>query len=1611
MQTISNLWETNCSRGGSNNSRRKKNKSCAKVSYNALEPRQLLAVVINEFLTSNTAGILDDNGNTSDWIEIHNTGTQNINLSGYSLTDDPSDPSKFVFPSQNVGPGQYLVVFAGDDAQPATGTDLYTGFGLSSGGEYVGLFDSTGVLVSEFGAGGSNYPTQIANVSYGYLDDGSFSQPSYFTTPTPGAANVDPVAEVVERVTASVAPGFYDSAFSVTLSTPTPGAIVFYTTDGSTPSAFNNENDFSQASSTITVDITGTTTLRAVAAKSNALSVPDRTWSYLFLDDILQQGANAPTADWPSTNVNGQLIDYGIDPEVIAIEGEQAVRDALLAIPSWSITTDLENLFDPVTGIYVNALQDGALWERPASVELLQPDGSEGFQVNAGIRIRGGFSRRDANPKHAFRLFFRSDYGDSELSYPIHGERGTDTFDKIDLRTAQNYSWSFNGDANNNFIAEVISRQNQGLSGQPVTHSSWLHLYINGQYWGLFQTQERADANFGASYLGGDPDDFDVVKVDAGPLGDRQNEATDGNLDAYERLYEQAIALDSDGSTPNFVNNEAYYRAQGLNVDGTRNPDYEVLLDVDNLIAYMTEILYSGNRDAPISNFFGNRGLNNYFAIRDRTGDSGFIFFVHDAEHSLNNGATDRNGPFNDPNFDSGVEYFNPQTLHQKLMANAEYRIRFADYIQESFFNDGIYTTENLIERWDAEAAKIESAIIAESARWGDSKTSAPLLKADWQQAVANVRNGFLSSRNSVFLQQLQNTIIQLRDGSGNYTIDQDAPLFPSIDAPDFQVDGIPQHGGEVSAGAALSLNSNGGTIYYTTDGSDPRLVGGGINPNAIAFDSSTTQSTVFPFGSDWNYEDSGNDLGTAWRNPSFNDASWNTGAGELGFGQATTNTTVSFGNDASNKHTTTYFRKTFNVSSGNYVSATLNVRRDDGVVIYLNGVEIGRDNLPAGQINYDTFALSAVGGQNETTPISFDVPVSLLVAGNNTLAIEVHQVNLTSSDLTLDAELLLEETNAQSGPITLNTSTEIRARAFNGGDWSAISAADFVIPASQSDLRISEIHYNPADPTAAEILGGFVDNDDFEFIELFNSSTSGTINLNGVQLNDGVSFDFGDTDLVPGERAVVVEDIDAFMARYGDSVRVLGQWSGGLNNSGEEITLVDSGLNEIMSVNYGDDDPWYGLADGDGFSLVLDDPVGTPTGELGKYYSWRASAEFGGTPGAASASPSGIVINEILANSDGSQRDTIELYNPTDQGIDISFWFLSDSVTSPFKYRIPAGTVIPAGGFVVFDETNFNPRPLTPGANDFALSSRGDDVVLSRPVVEDGSVSVFVEDAVSFGATFSGDSVGLLPNGTGRLVRLSASSFGSVNVSTAAVGPLVISEVNYHPENPSAAALAIDPLLTDNDLEYIEIANPTSSLIDLTDWRLRGESDYDFVAGTTLAPGAAILVVSFDPGLLTNAPKLAAFEAHYGIGSSVTIVGGFSGTLSNSSGRISLQQPGAADALGVIARVVVDELVYDDVSPWPAADGTGQVLERADVSASGSLASSWISASPTPGVYEDEFLIADVNLDGVVNFLDIAPFIDLLSSAQYQREADVNEDGIVDFLDISFFIDELTSQ
>ncbi|MBN1818400.1 MAG: lamin tail domain-containing protein [Sedimentisphaerales bacterium] len=772
-------------------------------------------VIINEFLTSNGSRapvdpakgeLLDEDGDSSDWIEIYNVSNETLDLGGWSLTDKAAQPDKWQFPDGTILEGySYLVVFASEKNRTDPNALLHTNFNLSKDGEYLALVRPDGTISSvyddyEYDLDQFGYPPQERDISYGLLNE----KKRYFALPTPGKPNSEGWLGFVGDIEFSHKRGFYDQAFTLFITCETTDAKIRYTTDGSEPTEGNGIKYTPDTG----ILIMGTTPIRVAGFKTGYR--PSRTGSqtYLFVDDIIGQSPNGqkPGPDWPAPEeFHGQDIDYGMDPEVADNPlYRDLMADAMTSIPTLSMTTDLANLFDPDQGIYVNAYRDGRLWERPGSIELIQPDGTQGFQVNCGIRIRGGFSRSGGNPKHAFRLFFRSEYGDANLNYPLFGNEGVSEFDKIDLRTAQNYSWSFRGGpwgmdngSKNTMCREVWSRDTQGAMGQPYTRSRYYHLYINGQYWGLFQTQERPEARYAESYFGGNQEEYDVLKVEAGSY---TVNVTDGTDTAYRCL--QKAALDG------FYEDQAYYRIQGLNPDGTRNSAYDVQLDLDNLIDYMAITYFTGNYDAPLSNFLGNRRPNNYYAIYNRNHPDGWKFFSHDAEHSLFLG-WDRTGPWMHPDLERYL-YFNPQWLHQQLTAHPEYRVRFGDRMHKYFFNNGLLTPDNGMKRFLDRAQQIDQAIIAESARWGDSKIEPPRTRNDdWLPEINRTLEEYFPYRTEVVLDQF------IARG-----------WYPQTKAPVYYIGTRYQHGGMVYPPDSILNIDNAnvtGTVYYTLDGSDPR--------------------------------------------------------------------------------------------------------------------------------------------------------------------------------------------------------------------------------------------------------------------------------------------------------------------------------------------------------------------------------------------------------------------------------------------------------------------------------------------------------------------------------------------------------------------------------------------------------------------------------------------------------------------------------------------------------------------------------------------------------------------------------------------------------------------
>ena len=688
-----------------------------------------------------------------------------------------------------------------------------------------------------------------------------------------------------------------------------------------------------------------------------------------------------------------------------------------------------------------------------------------------------------------------------------------------------------------------------------------------------------------------------------------------------------------------------------------------------------------------------------------------------------------------------------------------------------------------------------------------------------------------------------------------NFRLSADQEILALLDAQLQPIDRVayfPQ-----TTDVSQGRSPNGGNSYQFF----PLPTRGAANPQGA----SVSRERLLDFDAPWKYEDSGTDLGTAWREPQFNDANWASGPGPLGVENEVL--PIPLATHLQIGSLTFYFRRVLLLDADpEDLTLELTTMVDDGIVVYVNGTEVMRLGMPTGEINHQSLASRAANEAEIEGP--FTIPSSALVRGENVIAVELHQNNAPSTDIVLGMQI----------------DAAVRREDPQDGNDAAIL----------DGLRVTEIMYNPYDPGP------------LEFIELQNTSDQ-AVNLGGVRIREAIEFTFPAMTLESAGRVVVVQNVPAFVARYGTTARVVGQYGGTLDdfqlsNSGETLRLEDSLGRTIQGFSYNDAGTWPDRADGHGSSLEVIDTAG----DYGDDQNWHSSSLFGGTPGNAAVAPVvDVVINEVLSHTDPPLTDAIELYNTTSRPVDISGWWVSDSSEDFRKYRIPAGTVLGAGRYLVLNESHFN---ATGGADsrDFALSSsHGDDVWL---VQADSSGRLLrVADHVTFGATELGVSLGRWPNGTGPLFPPSSRTLGGAN-SGPRPGEVIISELHYNPVD----ADGVGPLFA-ADLEFVELYNRTTSTIDLTGWRLAGGVDITVGAGTTLGPRQTVLVVPFAPG---DQQQLELFRLAYNLAPSVRLIGPYAGTLDNGGETIRLERPDTPpqEEPDFTPYLLVDRIAYDDL-------------------------------------------------------------------------------------------------
>jgi len=786
-------------------------------------------VRIHELLSVNSGGLLDEDGDDSDWIELLNESGASLDLGGWHLTDDAGDLSKWTLPSTVVPHGGYLVVFASDKDRAVSGSELHTNFKLSSSGEYLALVLPDGVTVASQYA--PAYPAQVENVSFGLrdtlLDEGSFDPP------TPGGPNGDDFA-VLPQPVFSEDRGHFDAPFSLTLSHGEPGVELRYTLDGRDPA------DGAGQVYTGPLNIDRTRIVRAVATKSGYSNSELATSTFLFPAHVLQQSHASVIADgYPAEWVEADGTDwtnggvrpgawYGFDTVVLALYDQAELEEALRALPSISIAMAPLGWFGNASigeppGIYCNSELDIT---RKCSVEWIDGEGEEEeFQIDCGVAIQGS-SSVSANLRNqlSFALKFRKEFGPGKLDFPVFGD-GVSRFDDLVLDAGNDNAPNSLGQASSDklhaqglrdqFISDL-----QLAMGSHAPRGRAAHVYLNGIYWGVYNIHERANHRAAAVREGGEPEEYDFVKEGVVLEGNSNH----WNDPVAPGAWETAVEIAGNGLTETDTwQNQPAYEA------------FQEWFDVSDYVDYLLVNYYGGNLGWPGDNWLGtshSRLSADYTDVNPH--NPGWRWHSWDAECTvLWNGyellvgdgfydRTDRTSTWS-----GSAVYF-----YTYLREHPDWRMLFADRAHEHLFHGPLYVHPDFsalntpydlahpdrnrpATTYERLAAELAPAVMLEYARWANYwHTPGALTPQDWQVERERIQDSWCAVRSDVLIAQLRNVQPQ---------------LYPDLDAPF-----MTPHGGVLEAGSPLSMEEPAGaTVFFTLDGCDPRLPGGAVSPSA----------------------------------------------------------------------------------------------------------------------------------------------------------------------------------------------------------------------------------------------------------------------------------------------------------------------------------------------------------------------------------------------------------------------------------------------------------------------------------------------------------------------------------------------------------------------------------------------------------------------------------------------------------------------------------------------------------------------------------------------------------------------------------------------------------
>ncbi len=639
-------------------------------------------VAINEVMASNGSTIYDEDGDAEDWIELYNFGDEPVDLQWFGLSDDYEDPYRWIFPDITINPGEFLLVWASNKDRTDQDQPLHTNFAIASAGEEVLLTSVDGERLDELEP--VNLPTDI---SIGRKPDG-VGDWYFFDIPTPVMTNTTKgYQQLLSEPEFSKPAGYHTGPIELELFHPDDHVTIHYTTDGSKPDA---DSDIWE----------GPKTLYDRTSEPNDISMIRTTNS-----DTRSEGWNEPAGSVPKAHTiravatRDGYLPSAVNTHSFFIDENGSVSHEL---PVFSLVTDPDHLFDHETGIYVpgadgesgenyagNFQNRGREWERKTSLEFFETDGNRVLATDMGLRIHGGWSRRNA--QKSVRIYARNEYGDNRFYYSFFQDLPYNQFNRLILRNSGNdWAYSLFRDALAQKLVSHLDFDTQAYRPSVV--------YINGEYWGIHNIRERYDRHYMNRVYGLHEDELDLLTG--------RYYADEGDNEHWLGLLDYADTHD--------LSDESHFEHM------------TTLMDMENYLNYYVSKIFYAENDWPHNNIDYFRKRVPYDSTAAPGHDGRWRWMMRDLDRSFNLSTQD--------DFDMiewvtlkedgryGEEW--PNLLFRNLLENDYFRISFinriADHLNTTFHQDRLKAAidkqkaiigteiENQILRWQKQGSKEE---------------------------------------------------------------------------------------------------------------------------------------------------------------------------------------------------------------------------------------------------------------------------------------------------------------------------------------------------------------------------------------------------------------------------------------------------------------------------------------------------------------------------------------------------------------------------------------------------------------------------------------------------------------------------------------------------------------------------------------------------------------------------------------------------------------------------------------------------------------------------------------------------------------------------------------